>query len=231
VERPQEPEAGAESDRTARRNSRRFFLHDLANLIAGAKGNTECAVELVQRGEPAEALAALTDALGSLRRMETLTRAAAARKPGRRTALSAAVPASLRALAHRAAAALGGLAGPGRVDVHGDVAVRCDGDQIERVFLNLIGNARRHGGHFGVRVLILRCAGEARVEVRDQGAGVTPALRARIATPVPVLLSQSQNGHGLGLAFCKRDVEGHGGRLGVVPATGGGAHVGFTLPV
>ena len=38
-------------------------------------------------------------------------------------------------------------------------------------------------------------------------------------------------GAGLGLTICRRIVERHGGRIGVVPATGGGNRFFFTLPV
>ena len=69
------------------------------------------------------------------------------------------------------------------------------------------------------------------VSVSDEGPGVASGDRQRIFEPYAQAGDESRAGHlGLGLAICKRLVEGHGGTIGVSERSGGGSCFVFTLP-
>ena len=99
---------------------------------------------------------------------------------------------------------------------------------LERALQNLVDNACKFAPDGAVEV---RIAGGT-VTVRDHGPGLVPAdvphLFDRFFRSVQMC---SKPGSGLGLAIVKSIVEGHGGTVFARNADGGGAILGFTLPV
>jgi signal transduction histidine kinase len=70
--------------------------------------------------------------------------------------------------------------------------------------------------------------------VEDQGRGIPEAEQERIFekfTRVQTGATGNTKGLGLGLAYCKLAVEGHGGKIWVESEVGKGARFIFTLPV
>jgi signal transduction histidine kinase len=119
---------------------------------------------------------------------------------------------------------------------HGDLpVVAADGPQLVRLFQNLIGNAAkyRRGDHrFEARVEAARAGPEWVFSVIDNGVGL-PAEGADddlFAMFHRGAGAARQPGSGIGLAICKKIVEGHGGRIWAEPAEGGGAAFRFTIP-
>jgi signal transduction histidine kinase len=105
--------------------------------------------------------------------------------------------------------------------------VRGDPGRIRQVLQNLLLNAAQAGA----RRITLRGApadGFARLEVRDDGPGVDPGLRARLFDP---FASGRAGGTGLGLAVSRRIVERQGGTLALVDGTGPGAVFELRLPL
>ena len=119
-----------------------------------------------------------------------------------------------------------------RLDVH-DAIPGFTGDQaqLEQVLLNLLLNARkasRAGGWIAVR---LRCEGteaNIRLEVEDNGAGISEEIRKKIFQP---FFTTRTDGTGLGLAICLKNVQYHGGTIDVESEVGKGTKFIVTLPL
>ncbi len=112
--------------------------------------------------------------------------------------------------------------------------VLADPAKLDQVFQNLLSNALLYRGAESPRVHV-----SARREgawwvftVRDNGIGIDPAHGTRIFKMFERLHPKHEYpGTGVGLAICKRIVEGHSGRIWVESEPGEGATFYFTLPV
>ena len=93
-----------------------------------------------------------------------------------------------------------------------------DPEALEKVVVNLLGNALKftdEGGRIDV-VAVPVADGGARIEVRDQGAGIPPAQLGRIFdrfAQVDGSTTRRHEGTGIGLALVKELVELHGGQV------------------
>jgi two-component system sensor histidine kinase KdpD len=115
--------------------------------------------------------------------------------------------------------------------------VRVDSVQMERAFVNVLENARRHsGGHpVSVRARAVRGRSGDRVIVRivDRGPGIPPAQLERVFEPF-YRAGTSSGGHrgsGLGLAIARGFSEASAGSLHVESLPGQGASFVFELPL
>jgi two-component system sensor histidine kinase KdpD len=117
--------------------------------------------------------------------------------------------------------------------------VRADSTQLERAFVNVLENARRHsGGHaVSVRARAVRTmTGEGNrliVRVVDRGPGIPPAQLERVFEPF-YRAGTARGGHrgsGLGLAIARGFVEANGGTLHLESLPGQGATFVFELPL
>jgi light-regulated signal transduction histidine kinase (bacteriophytochrome) len=66
--------------------------------------------------------------------------------------------------------------------------------------------------------------------VQDNGPGIDPAFKDRIFGVFKRLHGKEHPGNGLGLAFCKKAIEWHGGRMSMESTPGAGSTFYFTLP-
>jgi signal transduction histidine kinase len=104
--------------------------------------------------------------------------------------------------------------------------VRADASRLHQVLANLLRNAAQAGA----RSVLLegRVSGRRAVlRVRDDGAGVDPALRDRLFEP---FATSRKDGTGLGLALARRLVEQQGGALSLLEGAGPGAEFELWLP-
>jgi len=108
-----------------------------------------------------------------------------------------------------------------------------DSQRLTQVIDNLATNAVKYGASGGVITFrAMPAASGVRVEVSDQGPGLTSEKQAQLFEPFNRLgLERSTvEGHGIGLALAKRMVELQGGSIGVVSAPGEGATFWVELP-
>jgi signal transduction histidine kinase len=103
------------------------------------------------------------------------------------------------------------------------------------VLLNLIlnaGAAIATNGEAGAIVIRARVASatQARIEIEDDGPGISPAVRDRLFEPF-VTTKQVGEGTGLGLAVCRGLVESAGGEIGVDASHEAGARFYVVLPL
>jgi signal transduction histidine kinase len=113
-----------------------------------------------------------------------------------------------------------------------DVDAEIDVEAVAIVLDNLIRNALDHTPR-GTAVTV-RIGPGKRIIVDDRGPGVPPEARERIFEPfargVQRMDRSTGPGLGLGLAICKRIVDGHHGKIHVEDRDGGGARFVVALP-
>ncbi|MFH9199293.1 sensor histidine kinase [Streptomyces anulatus] len=105
-----------------------------------------------------------------------------------------------------------------RVAVGAAEVVQTDPRRVERIVVNLVTNAHRHGAA-PVEVTVTG----ARIAVRDHGPGFPPDLLERGPQRFRTGASERGRGHGLGLTVAQGQSEVLGARLAFANAPGGGA--------
>lgn len=108
-----------------------------------------------------------------------------------------------------------------------------DATQITQLFQNIIGNAIKYRALRPPRVHIsaVREDGAWTIAVADNGIGIAPQHFDRVFRMFQRLHTTGERpGAGIGLSFCKRIVERHGGAIRVESKEGEGSTFLFTLP-
>jgi two-component system NtrC family sensor kinase len=111
-------------------------------------------------------------------------------------------------------------------------ALHCDPGQVEQVVLAMVMNAldaMPRGGNLWVRTRSLREKKEIEIQVRDDGAGIAPALLPKLFEPFTTT-KETGKGVGLGLAISRSIVERHKGRIEVESELGRGTTFFIFLP-
>jgi len=110
--------------------------------------------------------------------------------------------------------------------------VVADEAQMERVIVNLIGNAIKYTAQGGsVRVTTGRANGSVAVAVRDTGRGIPPDELPHLFEKYRRVREKHRTeGTGLGLFIAKTIVEAHGGTIRVKSAPGAGSTFTLLLP-
>lgn len=112
--------------------------------------------------------------------------------------------------------------------------IKVDPSQIERVFINLMGNAIKftpHKGRITVRTLLQD--GFIQTDISDTGIGIPEEAINAIFDEfyrVDNAINQQVKGTGLGLSLVKHIVEAHKGKIWVKSKLGQGSTFSFTLP-
>ncbi|MGB7873021.1 MAG: ATP-binding protein, partial [Anaerolineales bacterium] len=108
-----------------------------------------------------------------------------------------------------------------------------DKDMILRVLLNLLENATKFTPSGGkIKTAASQQDGWVIISIEDNGPGIPVLERERIFDKFTRLRgTHKPGGLGIGLAFCKITVEGHGGEIWVESQNNVGTTFFFTLPV
>jgi chemotaxis family two-component system sensor kinase Cph1 len=111
-------------------------------------------------------------------------------------------------------------------------AVTGDFEILTKILQHLLRNALEYCDTTSPRVHISskRVDLECVFAVQDNGPGIDPAFQTRIFGVFKRLHGKEHPGNGLGLAFCKKAIEWHGGRMWIESTPGAGATFFFTLP-
>ncbi len=149
----------------------------------------------------------------------------------------------LHRLAESAVDIARGLPGAERVDIAmafaGNIPtfVSGDGDRLNQIFLNLLGNAVKYTERGAITLSAAVVEGAATLRIRfsvtDTGVGIAPEVQGRLFQPFEqgdLRLARRKGGTGLGLAICKRLVDLMDGEIGVVSNLGQGSTFWFELP-
>ena len=113
--------------------------------------------------------------------------------------------------------------------------VFADRDMLERVLINLYQNAIKFTptkGQIEFGAKTDEDEGVTLFWVQDSGSGVDPEYIDRIFDKYTRIHPDERiKGLGLGLAFCRLAIEGHGGKIWVENLQSGGANFSFTIPI
>jgi signal transduction histidine kinase len=104
--------------------------------------------------------------------------------------------------------------------------------QVRQLLQNLIGNALKYRGEPLPRIHISAQPADDgwQFSVCDNGIGIAPRETERVFDLFYRLNHNASSGSGIGLAFCKRIVQHHGGRIWVDSEPGRGSVFHFTIP-
>ncbi len=113
--------------------------------------------------------------------------------------------------------------------------LKFDKDKIIQVLINLLNNAMKFTQK-GTIALITQKEGDnaIRVSVKDEGIGVKEEDLDKLFLSFSQISSEAGyqvGGTGLGLALCKKIIENHAGKIGVVSEFGRGSTFYFILPI
>ena len=102
---------------------------------------------------------------------------------------------------------------------------------LVRLFQNLISNAVKYtaAGTAEIHVTAVRSGLEWVIGITDNGVGIALEDQEKVFLPLVRLAGRDVPGTGLGLAVCRKIVEGMGGTLQVESAPGAGSTFSFTI--
>jgi signal transduction histidine kinase len=115
-----------------------------------------------------------------------------------------------------------------------DLLVHSDQEMVQRILLNLVGNALRYTRSGGVLVGCRRRQGRVLVEVWDTGSGIPDSAREEIFEEYIQLENPERDrakGLGLGLAICRRLADLLAAPMGVRSRPGRGSVFWISLPL
>ena len=204
------------------------IVHDLRNPLAAIYGGAEMLVDTELSTSQMKRLAA--NIYRASRRIQELLQDLVNVSRGRS---KAAEICSLREVVEAACQASTASAESQKVGISfapaEDVELPLERARMERVFLNLIGNALEAMPEGGEIEITQRVVDDSvRIEFADTGPGILPSIREKLFEPF--VSAGKKNGLGLGLALSRQTVLDHGGEIWVDSNSRGAKFV-ICLPI
>jgi signal transduction histidine kinase len=207
------------------------MAHDIKNPLAALKGAAQFLQQERARGKDLNASFEMIDLM--VEQIDRIQRVIDSyQRLGKVEAIQRAT--RLDALA-KAVCALQSLAPPPGITVRQEFAAglpEClvDPDLVSAALENLVRNALQampRGGTLTIRTEAGDAGGNVAILVQDTGVGMNPRTRERAFDP---FFTTKEGGSGMGLAFVRRVVEAHGGRLALTSREGQGTTVRLEFP-
>jgi len=113
-------------------------------------------------------------------------------------------------------------------------STRGDGELLRRTIENLLFNAVKHTPPGGLITLeAQKIEGFLQISVHNTGSVIPDEWKEKIFAPFAIAHGHDRrkSGSGLGLAFCRMAVDGHGGKIWAESAPETGTKFSFTLPL
>ncbi|MBI5631080.1 MAG: HAMP domain-containing protein [Elusimicrobia bacterium] len=118
-----------------------------------------------------------------------------------------------------------------RLEASEEFSIDADPDLIERVLVNLLGNAIKYSPDLGeIALLIVDEGAQLKICVEDHGEGIPQEYLDRLFAKFEQVKGRRRGGTGLGLTISKFFVESHLGRIWIESELGRGSRFCFTLP-
>lgn len=116
------------------------------------------------------------------------------------------------------------------IDVDKELTVWAEPGTLSQVIMNLVLNARHALSDCGgsMRITASQDDSFTRIEIEDTGCGIEPERLRTIFTPF--YTNGKQNGKGLGLTYCQKVIEAHGGCISAESEAGSGTRFKIVLP-
>jgi signal transduction histidine kinase len=204
------------------------IVHDLRNPLAAIYGGAEMMVDTDLSQTQVKRLAA--NIYKSSRRIQEMLQDLLQTTRGNRGG---------REVCNLAEVIEGGLEPFHSIAAHQGVAIRQDVPpslelpleraRVERVFMNLVGNAldaMPNGGELVIRAV--DAGSDVEIEISDNGSGIPAQVRSQLFQPFATF--GKKNGSGLGLALSRQAVLDHGGDIWVDEKAPPGATFHIRLP-
>jgi signal transduction histidine kinase len=205
------------------------IVHDLRNPLAAVYGGAEMLVDMELPPPQVKRLA--TNIYRASRRIQEMLQDLlhiSRGRTGRTELCRLAEVIQVAVEAHQAEADSQGVRVP--ITIPDSLELPLQRARLERVFMNLIGNALEvlpAGGE--IRISARTEGDDALIEVADTGPGISPEIRQQLFQPF--VSYGKKNGLGLGLALSRQTVLDHGGEIWVESAEGRGACFYIRLPL
>ncbi len=222
-----------ETDERQRRTLLADVSHELRTPLSVVQGNIEALLDGVYPADPAH-LALILDETRVIGRLIDDLRTLALSEAG--TLALHPEPTDPEVLVGDVVRSFEPAAGAAGVElvaeIDGDLPIlEIDPVRIREVLANLVANALRHtpaGGRVTVAGAV-EGDGWVRLEVRDTGPGIDPALLPHVFDRF--VKADDSRGTGLGLAIARQLVLAHGGEIAADPALGAGTTIRLRLPL